>query len=243
MTIGVPISLIDMRAALRERTQLAANDPRGTDAALNRQINFAMHRWQIANPHGWPWDFSESSTTLTIGVDTVTYSLGMGAGAPTKIRYAVLRHPSGLWEYPLERMTRADQLERWPLDSEGGGPRAYSLMGTSGNVGGVLGVVLKLRPKPDIAYSLLIGAQTPGADLAADTDPNPAVNDYMIGDWIDPVLDYAAHLIYRSREDLAEAVGSRASFDEAVLETRRTVRLVMGAGRGGNPLADDRELQ
>lgn len=244
MTFNVPLTLIDMRAALRERTQLDPNDPRATDAVLNVLINAAMHRFQIANPVGWPWDFSEWQVTCTVGVDTVQFSVGAGPAEPTKIRYVILQHPNGIWEYPLDRKTRFDQLSMWPLDSEGGGPRTYSLLGQSALVSGTVGMCMKLRPVPDQPYTLLIGGATPSPDLVADTDPQVSTNDYMISDWSDTVLSYAAYLVYRQRYDLAEALlGSKAAFDADVLETRRTSRLKIGVGRGTNPLADDRELQ
>lgn len=244
MTITVPATLVEMRAELRQRCQLDVNDPRATDAILNRIINFAMHRFQIANPNGWPWDFSEWTTTATIGVDTYPFSIGAGVALPTKVRYVMLRDPAGAFEYPLDRVTRYDQLERYPNDSEGGGPRTFCLLGQSAAAGGTVGMCMKLRPTPDKAYGLRIGGATPSADLVADTDPQVATNDFMISDWVDTMLMYAAFLVYRMRVDLAEAVlGSKAEFDADVIETRRTVRTKMGAGRGMNPLADDRELQ
>lgn len=242
MTFGVPVSLIDMRAALRERTQLDINDPRATNAILNRVLNAAMHRFQIANPNGWPWDFFEQTVTLTIGNDKVSFAVDESPLSVTKVRYAILQHPAGTWEYPLERMTRADQLERWPLDSEGGGPRAFSLSGKS-TLSQTAALQISLRPAPDLAYGLTVGVQGSPPELSADTDPDPAVNDHMIGEWSDTFLDYAAFITYRMRGDIGEALAAKEAFGEAVIAMRRTARLTMGPGRSMNPVADDRELQ
>jgi hypothetical protein len=243
MTFGVPVTLIDMRAALRERCQLDTNDPRATNAILNRLINAALHRFQVANPNGWPWDFAEATVALTIGTDTIPLPIGTGAGHPTKIRYAVLQHPDGTWEYPLERTTRWDQLSRYPRDGEQGAPRTFALLGQSSSISGVTGMQVRLRPAPDLAYNLVIGGAMPSDDFVNDTDPATGTNDYMIGDWVDTLLDYAAYLVFRARGDLAEAMlGAEAGFNEAVIEARRTARVILGPGRGVNPLADDREL-
>lgn len=240
MTFAVPLSLLDMRAALRERTQLDVNDPRAADAVLNRLINAAMHRFQIADPNGWPWDFAEVSYTCVPAVEAML----LNTTGLVKVRYVILRHPSGIWEYPLERVTRYDQLCRYPRDGETGPPRTYCLIADDG-VGGVAPTIeMHLRPKPDVAYTVLLGAQSPRDDLVASADPAATVNAYMISEWSDTVLDYAAFLVYRARDDFAESsLGAKAAFDAAVLRLRRTARVTVGAGIPGRPVADDRNLQ
>lgn len=237
MTFETPVNLLQLRTALREFCQLDVNDPRNSDAALNRLINAAMHRFQIANPNGWPWDYAEIATSLAGSADTVSLQLGAGAGTPTKIRSVLLQHTSGLWEYPIERVTRYEALDAYPSDSETAAPKVYSLMGDVAPSSGYPVLKLVFRPKADITYNLVIGMQSPLDDLSADTDPLTA--DHDIGQWSSAVLDYAAFLVWRAREALAEAMlGAKTQFDEEVKDLRRSSRSTLGPGIGSRPVAD-----
>lgn len=240
MTFAVPVTLLDLRAALRETCQLDANDPRADNTTLNKLINAAYHRMQVANPNGWPWDFAESTVTLTPGVDTISLPIGTGVGNPTKLRHAILQDPGGTWEYPLERYTRWAQLEAYPTDSERRSPATFSILGQVALASGVLAMCIKLRPAPDLAYNLVLGMAAPGPELVADADPAPATNDYMIGEWSSTLLEYAEFLVWRAKGDLTEALnGAKQAFDADVIVLRRSGRVGIGPGRSVvNPIAD-----
>lgn len=240
MSFETPVTLAELRTALIERCQLDTNDPMAVPPVLDRNINAAVCRFSIADPHGWPWDFQEVGNVLPAGASTVVFD---GSNpVPTKIRYVALQNTSVLWEYPLERVTRFDQLERYPNDSERGAPRTYSLVGREAT-GGAPGLVIAFRPVPDIDYQLVIGMQLPLDELVNDTDPDPEA-DHEFDAWSSSVLAFAAYLTYRMRSDLPEAVtGALAEFDSGVLVQRRTARSTFGPGLGMRPLADDRELQ
>lgn len=241
MTFETPTNLVQMRTALREFCQLDVNDPRNSDAALNRLINAGMHRVQIANPNGWPWDYTETVFSLGAGADTIPLQIGAGTGTPTKVRRVILQHTSGLWEYPIERVTRYEALDAFPKDSETGVPKVYSLMGGVAPTSGYPVLNIVFRPHADIAYNVLLGMQAPADDLSADTDPTPY--DYMLDTWSSSILDYAAFLVWRAREALAEAMlGAKAQFDAGILDLRRSVRTVVGPGIGERPVSDDSEL-
>lgn len=247
MTFETPINLGQMRTALQEMTQLDVNDPRNNPTTLNRFLNAAMHRFQISNPNGWPWDFIESGGALTAGQHVFDFQLGGGVGFfPLKCRYVILQDANGAWEYPLERVTRADQLSRYPKDNETGAPKCYTILGKDGAVGNEPVMRMEFRPAADVAYNFVTGFQAPLQDMVADADPDASLggDDFGVDMWSSSVLDYAAFLLYRSRDDLAEALlGAKADFDSGVLQMRRTVRNVVGPGIPMRPLADDRELQ
>lgn len=241
MSFETPTNLVQLRTALREFCQLDVNDPRNSDAALNRLINAAMHRVQVANPNGWPWDYAEVAASLPAGNDTITLQIGAGNGTPTKVRNMILQHTSGLWEYPIERVTRFEALDAFPKDSETGAPKVYSLMGGVAPVSGYPVLKIVFRPHADITYNVVIGMQSPADDLSADTDPTPY--DYMIDTWSASVLDYAAFLAWRAREALAEAMlGAKTQFDAGIMDLRRSVRSTVGPGIPQRPLADDRTI-
>lgn len=241
MTFETPANLVQLRTALREFCQLDANDPHNSDAALNRLINAAMHRVQIANPNGWPWDFAEVQSSLAASADTISLQVGAGAGTPTKVRRVVLQHTSGLWEYPLERVTRWQALDAYPKDSETGTPKVYSLMGGVNPTSGYPVLNIVFRPHADITYNVTIGMQSPLDDLTADTDPTP--DDHMFDTWSSSVLDYAAFLVWRAREALAEAMlGAKQQWDAGIMDLRRSTRLTIGPGIGQRPTADDSQI-
>jgi len=241
MVAATPTTLVDLRAALRERCQLDTNDPRATNTNLNTIINEAVARFDIADPRGWPWDWL--STTVAVNGATTSPLLFTQSSIAHKIRYVLLGDANGLWQYPLERVGREEQLDRYPLDSQRGVPRTYALMGA--DVGGQTEpyTALHIAPAPDRPYNLVIGGFRLIPTLVADADPATATNDFQIGDWSPSALEYAAHLVYRAREDLSEAVSALSAFDADVIGMRRFARRTYGAGVPGQPLADDPDLR
>lgn len=243
MVLGTPIDLGTMRAALITRCQLDPTDPRAQPAVLNPMIAEAVQRFDVGNPQIWPWDFV-TGTPVTIDTTTTDPFTWAMSTKVAKVRYALLGDTAGTWQYPLERVTRAEQLDRFPLDSDRGVPRTFAIQGfNDAGANGEPTVAMYLRPQADVPYKLTVAGYLPIPVLTADTDPISSVNDYQIDDWSVTVIEYAAHLVYRAREDLSEAVSCKQSFDQDVLELRRYARRTIGPGIPGRPLADDPDLQ
>ena len=252
---GVPVELLDLRAAVREWCQLDVNDPRATDAILNSYIIAAFCRFTVANPVGWSWDKAYTATSTPWQVTAASggdffYHYGADpnlAASPgqfwTRIRTIELVDSNGQTRIPLERLTRAEQLCRFPRDSEKRTPRTWSLTGFRNGAFPGTGdlVVARFRPKPDVNYTARVYGTLPLGPLVADNDPDGAagVRDNQIAQWSDCIVAYAAFLVLRARGDLAEAyLGAKQYFDEQVMALRKTNRIRVGAGRGNNPIAD-----
>jgi hypothetical protein len=248
---GVPTTLADLRAAVREWCQCDVNDPRASDAILNTYINAAIHRFTVGNPQGWSWDkmySTDNLLTLVAGVELVTLHNGgelgglSGDDSWVRIRSLELIHPSGAWRIPLERITRTEQLSRFPQDSDRRMPRTYSIMGypyPTPNTADLFAV--RFRPVPDLAYKVRVYGTSPMPNLVNDGDPGGAsgFNDWQLGQWADVVVTYASFLLLRARGDVGEAwLGAKSYFDEAVMALRKTNRIRVGAGIGNNPIAD-----
>lgn len=239
-----PNTLATLRSALIERCQLDTTNPRTDTATLNSILNEAISRFEIADPHCWPWDWID---TGQLAIDTSTpdpYSWQPGDDLfPQKVRDAFISDATQTWQFPLERMARHEQLIRYGRDSEVGTPRTYALCGVDNPAGDLPGVAMFLRPRPDRAYKLRLTGFANMPTLVSDLDPNPAVNDRQIDDWSDIVLEYAAHIIYRGAVDLSEAVSAMQAFDADVLSARKTAPRTWGAAFGNRPSAVDPELE
>lgn len=241
MTIsGTPTNLGELRAALIERCQLDPNDPDAAAALLNADINEAIQRFDMANPSAWPWDWQDGLWN-PIGVGTPDPQVWGPTLFVSKIRDVFIGSPTPTdaptWQAHLQRMTREEQLERWPTDNARGQPASYSIGGVDGAT--EPNIALYLRPLADQPYQLRIVGFQPINDLAADDKPNPVINDYQIDDWAQLVLEYAAFLTYRRYDDLSEAVAAKAVFDQGVLELRRQQRRTLGAGVPGRTIATE----
>lgn len=231
MTLETPTNLGQLRSALVERCQLDTNDPRASAATLDMLINMALRCFQVANPLGWAWDFTETACATIAGDER----LPLAFEEWSKIRYVVLRETISGVKYPLERLTRAEQLERYPNDSEQRTPVTFSILGSWEP----LQYIVRFRPVPDAVYALTIGGRRGSAGFIAITDPLDTDDDYMLEHWSDVVLEYAAYLCYRSRGDLAEAVAAKAAYDAEVMRLRRAGRRTVGAGVGQRPVNDE----
>lgn len=226
-----------MRAALIERCQLDSNDPRAGPGPLNAIIMAALHRFQVANPHAWPWDTIETTYTATATAEKISTPIYV----TTKVKYLIINEPGNATRWPLERMTRAAQLANYPSDLERRMPRTFSILGDGYQTPGVgaadASMAIWLRPIPDRTYTLTAGVVRPMPEPPTDADPGSQF--YMIDAWIDCVIEYAAMLIYRSHSDLAEAVlGSKSVFDAEVMRLRRGVRGTAGYSAGPHTVAD-----
>lgn len=233
MVSTTPTTLGDLRDALIERCQLDPADPRATAAFLNPIINESISRFDMANPQIWPWDAHESGpqTLDTATSDPVIQPLS----AIGKVRYILLGDPTGTWLQPLERMTREQQLREYPLDDQRGRPMTYALLGYPLANQNDPTVAIFFRPLPDVSYRVTWGSWLPVPLLVSDADPDPHTNDYMLGDWSSTALEYAAHLVYRGREDLSEAQAAKTAFDGDIVDARRWSRRTYGAGIPGRP--------
>lgn len=235
LAFTTPAILSELRTALRIRCQLDPNDPRAADALLNSDINYAIDRFTVANPQGWPWDIIEDSTvTLVAGATSQILNAKW-----RKVRYIILEDVAGGWQYPLERVQRLEQIERYPDVTRTGSPRCYSLLGNPGNADQI---IVRYGPIPDLAYPITIGGWVPSLVITSDAQLQNPNSDYMIQEYADIILEYAAFLQYRKNNALSEAIAAKAMFDTEVLRLRRTVRRTAGLSVGQNPVADDIEL-
>lgn len=235
-----PNDLAELRAALIERCQLDSAPP--SDASLNADLNEAIARFDMAMPQGWPWDFLEGGAVgmaplIPSSPDPYVWAL---SDVVSKIRYVLLASIDGLWKYPLERVTRLEQLERYPDDLLRGTPRTYALGAADGPDEPKMAVFF--RPLPDVDYELLIGGIAPVPIITSDVAPAANPNDYQLEDWSTPVIEYAAALTYRANGNISEAVAASAAFDAMVLEQRRWARREYGAGVGSRAVAQDPSL-
>jgi hypothetical protein len=251
---GVPLNQSDLRDAIREWCQLDVNDPRATDAILNDYINAAIHRFQVANPLGWSWDrkmpvANATAWFLGAGVETFFSPLGggideAGGNAPIaacRIRSIELLNDALTYKYPLERVSRDEQLRRFPRDSERRTPHTYSITGYDNGGDLTSFFAVRFRPIPDAIYHAVVWVLDPLGDLSGDNSPNGAggLQDNQIAQWSDCIVAYAAFLVFRARGDLAESyLGAKQYFDQQVLALRKTNRIRVGAGVGNNPVAD-----
>lgn len=232
MTFETPTVLSELRTALRERCQLDAADPRATDAIVTDALNAAWHRLDVSNPHGWPWDIYEYDGTLAAGTDSALFLLE-GADSFVSFRSVILGDPNGQWSAPLERLARHEQQSRYPSDSEVGIPQTWSVNG----YGLTYAAVLKFAPVPTVNYPFTVRGSRLHSDLVLATDPGPAVlvaepGDFRLPEYADALIEYAAYVMYRARNELADAMAARATFDDEVLRLRTNVRLTAGAGVG-----------
>lgn len=225
-----PTTLGDLRAALIERCQLDINDPRARPAVLNVFINDAVCRFDIANPNSWPWDWRDSGW-LPLAAGTGSPYIWTPETYVSKVVRILISNTAGSWQMPLERISREEQLDRYPRDSDVRTPRTYALMGF--NLTGAVTeptVAAYIRPKPDVDYRIRIAGYRPIQPFTSDADPDPLLTDYQIDDWAQLVVEWAAHLVYRASEDLSEALAAQAAFTQGVLDMRRQSRRVYGAG-------------
>lgn len=248
---GAPVTLADLRTAVREWCQLDGNDPRATDAILNDYINAAIHRFTVANPLGWSWDkryntsapfalaAGQAAQTFHNGGKLDTTDDGGATDSFVRIRSLELILPNDAGRVSLPRLTRIEQLGAWPCDSERGIPRSFALQGFANPFPETWDLArIWFRPVPDVDYTFRIYGTCPLPDLLADTDPDGAsfATDNQLAQWSDAVVAYAAFLVFRARGDLPEAMlGAKEYFDSQVKSLRRTNRVRVGAGVGNNP--------
>lgn len=236
MTVsGTPRTLADLRAALRERCRLDQSDPRATDTILDPIIREAVAKFDLANPHPWPWLWKDSGwQTLLAGTGSYLWSV---SSYVEKVDGIFLSNTDATWQWPLERRSRPEQLHDYPLDSEGGQPRSYALMAfdlyDEPSFPVDLTIVAYLRPVPNTDYRIRITGWSPSAAFIDDTDPNVALDDLQIDDWSQTVLEYAASLVFRAVEDLSDAIAAQNVFNADVLGMRRNARRMFGAGIPG----------
>lgn len=231
--IGQPINLGLLRQALIDRCYLDAGDPRLDSANLNRILNEAMQRFDVAAPGGWPWDWTVFPTFVSPGQAIVSWG---PSAIVHKVSYILIGDQNGQWQFPIERLTREEQLDRYPLDSDQRTPQTYAIMGYPD--GGALGeptTALHLRPIPNDIYAITIAGWQLIPEFVADADPVPTVNDRMISDWNPAIIEYAAALIYRAADDLSEAVSALTDFDAQVLAMRKSSRRTYGPGVANFP--------
>lgn len=238
MVVGTPQNLGDLRAALISRCQLDAGDPRAQAAVLNPIIAEACIRFDMANPHTWPWDALESGF-LPLNPGSGNPYIWTPSTFPSKVRYITISDAAATWQFPMQRMTREQQLGEYPDDSQTGTPRTYALGGYDLFGAAEPTVAAFFRPMPDVAYRINIVGYMPVPTFTADSDPDPALRDFQIDDWSDAALEYAAHIVYRGREDVSEAAAASNAFDAAVVSMRRTARRIFGAGVTMRPVVDD----
>jgi hypothetical protein len=227
MVMGQPVNLGLLRQALIDRCYLDANDPRLDSGSLNRIINEAMQRFDVASPTGWPWQWIKYSAPVPAGGALTSWAFGSGGG-PHKIAYVLVADQAGTWQFPIERLTREEQLDRYPKESLRGVPQTYALTGWASS--GEPVVATWFRPIPDVQYQITIAGWMLVPELTADNQPVPAQSDYQIGDWNAAIVEYAAALVYRAADDLSEAVSALTDFDAQVLGMRRTKRRTIGEG-------------
>lgn len=228
----LPLTLADLRAALIDRCQLDPASPRAAAAVMNPIINEAITRFGIAEPNGWPWDFAESDWMPLTAASSDPFVWASGS-FPPRVRYILLSNVDATWVYPLERISRDAQLNLYPRDSERRVPQTFAMMGF--DLGTEPGVAAFFRPLPDVDYRINIGGYQPMPALVADSDPDPEA-DRQIDDWNDTMLEYAASLVYRSHNDLSEAVAASSTFDADILSLRRWARRNVGPGITGHPM-------
>lgn len=236
--IGLPTTLSMLRQALIDRVYLDATDPRVATSNLNAIINEAICRYDVAQPTGWPWDFQLLTQTLSAGSGSPL--LLPPATTVNKLAWIMLENTAQTWEFPLERLSREEQLERYPMDNQTGVPKSYALMGADGATEPQMACYF--RPLPDVDYLITIGGFRCIPDLVNDGDPDPTVNDFQIDDWNMCILEYAAHLLYRATDDLSEAVSANLDFNAQLLEDRKGARRTYGAGVPNRPMSTRPEL-
>lgn len=234
--VGQPVNLGELRQALIDRCYLDANDPRLDTANLNRYINEAVQRFDVAHPNGWPWDFVTTTVTLTAGTNLLTGAPGI-SGFPHKVAWMLVGDTALSWQYPIERLTREEQLDRYPQDSTRGIPQTYSLMGYPDFYAtGEPLMQVNFRPAANVDYKVTIGGWSLIPEFTLDGQPDPQIpGDYMIGDWNTAIIEYAAYLVYRGAEDLSEAMSALADFNGQVLGLRKSTRRTYGPGVGSFP--------
>lgn len=245
MTSETPTIRSQLRTALIERCQLDTNDPRADVTTLNGFITAALLRFQMANPLGWPWDWIENNgLTLPAGTAVIQLRDTQQAGLTSaiKIREVILRNSTDTWQWPVERVQRSEQLQRFPLLTERGTPRTVAIVPAFYDTAAPLssGPQMFFAPIPDVDYLVTARMLDPlGYLFTGDSDPVLTNRDPQFDLWADAALEYAACLVYRAHGDIADAIAAKTSFDAEVLRLRRNSNRVRGPGYGENPVADE----
>ena len=67
------MDLLALRAAVRDRAAINANDQLASDSVLTGFINSALRQIQVANPNGWDWLRSDHDWTTVAGLATYPF--------------------------------------------------------------------------------------------------------------------------------------------------------------------------
>lgn len=210
------MDLDEFREAIRERCQLAEDDQLGTDTAVARIVNGALHWLSMKGvPRPWPWLEVNGVHTITAGIEGYGFD-DLYGDELVAVREAWF-FDDDLAVTPLLRVQRGEQLERY-MDSMRSTPQTWALNGK----------VLYLRPIPDGTLTELgfLGVRAESGLSAGGDEP------LLPEMFHDAVVERGASVLLRRlrRPDDAKIAGDAAN--DWVTEMRRYAPALRGPGRG-----------
>ncbi len=170
------VTLAELRARVRERCHISANDPMFPDAIINRRLNLAYgDMTATVQPDGWWWQHVERDYQNVSGADQPTVFVQTNPPDNTRsVRkvYSVFGGIDGVYWLPIPPRERQDaiRLAGGQRASNGAIPLCYSvkpLMQGDG-LGNRTQLALQLDPPlPNLAYLRFMMVVYP-ADFTAD---------------------------------------------------------------------------
>jgi len=207
-------TLADLRASVRDRLHLSANDPSFPDDRINRAINMAMGDLATAQPNGWWFQRCEITQQNTAGdVATVAIHLADRTRIVEKIGYVYASLDGDYWTEIKQRERQDAIRSAGGVLAAGGLPYSwgYVRLPSSGGQRNDMGVVFD-PALANLAY-IRVGVVVGPPDFANDTDTMA----YLPAPFAGAIVERACSKLGRQKRKVGQLTTRRRYITEVTM--------------------------